>query len=425
MLNPDSVAAVEAARFGERFVRPIYDGYGFARLPGSIETMLTGADAPGLPPAALAGLGPRHETVIMVLIDALGWRFFAPRLAAYPFLRRFLDDGVISRLTTMFPSTTAAHVTAIHTGRDPAASGIYEWFYYEPSLDRIIAPLLFSFAGDKGRETLAAAKVSPQILNSGDTLYQRLAAGGVHASVYQHTSYAQSSFSRVVCAGADMVAFRTLPEALTLLAGRLAAASGPSYHLLYVDTVDAIAHVYGPDSPHVNAEIDTVLTTLDRLLHPALANLGRPSLLLLTADHGQIAIEPARAHLVNQRIPELVEATPLCADERPRAPSGSSRDLFLYVKPEQRDAMHAALTQALTGCAEVHHTADLVAAGLFGPTPSDVFLSRVGDLAILPYAGETVWWANKRFPVRFKGSHGGLTPDEAHTQLAALAYDGS
>ncbi|NTU81810.1 MAG: alkaline phosphatase family protein [Chloroflexales bacterium] len=422
MLNLDSVAAVEAARFGEHFVRPIYAGYGFARLPATVEALLTGEGGPGLPPAALAGLGPRHDTVIMLFIDALGWRFFAPRAEAYPFLRRFLADGVVSRLTTMFPSTTAAHVTAIHTGRDPAASGVYEWFFYEPGLDRVIAPLLFSFAGDKERETLAVANVSPQILFPPGTLYERLAARGVRSSVYQHAAYAQSSFSRVACAGAKLVAYRTLAEAVTLLAGRLAAETGPAYHMLYVDTVDAIAHTHGPDSPHVSAEIDSVLTTLDRLLHPALAGLGRPALLLLTADHGQIAIEPARAHLVNRSLPELVAATPLGADGRPRAPSGSSRDLFLYVNPDRRDEMRAALAQTLAGRAEVHPTADLVAAGLFGPAPSPTFLSRLGDLAVLPYAGETVWWDDQRFPVRFKGSHGGLTPDEAHTQLAALAY---
>jgi hypothetical protein len=46
----------------------------------------------------------------------------------------------------------------------------------------------------------------------------------------------------------------------------------------------------------------------------------------------------------------------------------------------------------------------------------------MADLVILPYAGESVWWHDRRFPVRFRGSHGGLTPEEAHTQLAALAY---
>lgn len=422
MLNPESVAAVEAARFGERFVRPLYDTYGFARIPATVERLLTGEGAAPLPAAALAGLAPGYDTVILLLVDGLGWRFFEPRAERYPFLRRFLDAGVVSRLTTMFPSTTAAHVTAIHTGLDPAASGVYEWFLYEPGVDRIIAPLLYSFAGDRGRETLLAARPHPEALFPRDTLYRRLAARGVGSTVFQHSSYAQSPFTRAVCAGADVVGFRTVAEGLALLAGKLAAQDGPAYYQLYVDTVDTISHLHGPDSPPVEAEIDAVLTALERTLHPALAALGRPALLLLTADHGQIAIEPQRAHLVDRLLPELAAATPSGADGRPLLPGGSSRDLFLYVKEDSLAATHDALAGALAGRAEVHRVAELVAAGMFGPEPSPAFLSRVGNLVVLPHAGETVWWDDKRFPVRFRGSHGGLTPEEAHTQIAALAY---
>lgn len=422
MLNPDSVAAVEAARFGARFVRPIYDSYGFARLPATVERALTGAGAAALPAAALAGMAPRHDTVILLLVDGLGWRFFGPRAGRHPLLRRFMGEGVVSRLTTMFPSTTAAHVTAIHTGLDPAASGVFEWFFYEPGLDRMIAPLLYSFAGDRERETLLAARPHPEALFPRDTLYRRLAARGVRSTVLQHSSYAHSPFTRAVCAGAEVVGFRTVAEALALLAARVAAQTGPAYYQLYIDTVDAVAHIHGPDSAPVEAEIDAVLTAIDRVLHPALAALGRPALLLLTADHGQIAIEPERAILVDRLLPDLLAATPAGADGRPLLPGGSSRDLFLYLRRESRDAAHAALARALDGRAEVHRGADLAAAGMFGPEPSPTFLARLADLVVLPHAGETVWWSDRRFPVRFRGSHGGLSPEEAHTQLAALEY---
>ena len=35
MLNTESLAAVQASRFGERFMRPLYESYCFARVPGS------------------------------------------------------------------------------------------------------------------------------------------------------------------------------------------------------------------------------------------------------------------------------------------------------------------------------------------------------------------------------------------------------
>jgi predicted AlkP superfamily pyrophosphatase or phosphodiesterase len=422
MLNADSVAAVEAARFGPGFVRPLYESYGFARIPGTVERLLTGQGGPGLPAAALAGLAARYETVVLVLVDALGWRFFEAYATQHPFLQRFMTAGVVSRLTTMFPSTTSAHITALHTGLPPGESGVFEWFFYEPGLGRVIAPLLFSFAGDHERETLVEAGVAPQTIFPTTTLYQRLAAHGVRATIYQHSSYAYSSFSNTVCAGAKRIPFRTLSEALILLQMRLQAKRGPHYHVLYLDTVDALAHSYGPEAPHVAAEIDTVLTTLERLLHPTLAGLGRPALLLLTADHGQIATEPKRTLLLNRMLPALAAATPLGRDGQPIAPSGSIRDLFLYVDPARRAELAAALSKLLAGRAEVYRTEDLIAAGLFGPQIGPAFQARVGNLVVLPHPGESVWWDDPRFPPKFKGSHGGLSDAEAQTQLAALGY---
>ncbi|MGQ9927290.1 MAG: alkaline phosphatase family protein [Chloroflexaceae bacterium] len=422
MLNPESVVAVEAARFGERFVRPLYNGYGFAALPGTIERLLTGASVEALPSAAIPGGLERRETVILLFLDSLGWQLFTAHVGHYPFLQRALDHGVVSRLTTMFPSTTAAHVTTIHTGLPPGQSGIFEWFFHEPSLGRIIAPLLFSYAGERERETLAAAGVDAAALFPTATLYQRLAAAGVHATVFMHSAYAHSSYSRIVCAGADTVAYHTLAEAVTLLSQRLEAQHGPAYYLLYIDTIDALCHTYGPVAPHVAAEIDTVLTILDRLLHPALARLGRPVLLLFTADHGHIGVNPAASLLVNRIVPELADATPTGADGRPLAPGGSNRDLFLYLKPDRVEEIGTTLRERLSGRAEVHRVADLADEGFFGPHLSPIFTARAGDLVVLPYAGEAVWWDDGRFKQRHLGMHGGLTPEEAHTELGALMY---
>ena len=41
---------------------------------------------------------------------------------------------------------------------------MYEWFVYDRALDRMICPLMYSFAGDHERGTLAAAGVTPAAL---------------------------------------------------------------------------------------------------------------------------------------------------------------------------------------------------------------------------------------------------------------------
>ena len=177
MLNRRSVEAVSAAAAGPHEVRPLYESYCFSRIPWTIEAALTGEPNPRtLPRDTLGALaGPRPDTVVVLFVDAFGWRFFEEFAESTPALARFLRDGTVSKLTALFPSTTAAHVACLHSGLTPAASGIYEWYQYEPAVGAMIAPLLSSLAGEKGRNGLSLA---PETLFDGETLHERLAARG-------------------------------------------------------------------------------------------------------------------------------------------------------------------------------------------------------------------------------------------------------
>ena len=105
------------------------------------------------------------------------------------------------------------------------------------------------------------------------------------------------------------------------------------------------------------------------------------------------------------------------------APAGAARDYFLYIKDGLSGRGAAFFAERLDGVARVYRTADLLAAGFFGPLPpSDLLLARLGNLVILPYRGQSVWWYEKdRFEQKFYGHHGGLTPQEMQVPLLGLA----
>jgi hypothetical protein len=397
---------------GERFVRPAGGSASFAALPGTVEHALTGTGRP------IPALATRHDRVVLVLVDAFGWRFFE-RHAAHPLLRRFADDGVVVRLSSQFPSTTAAHLTTLYTGAPVGVTGIYEWFMYEPGLERIVAPLLFSYAGDSTRGTLLADGVSPDALFPFETVAQRLAAAGVASFAFQDAAFTPSPYSAAMFRGATLQGERSLAA---MLAG-VAAAVGtitPSYGLVYDGSVDMAGHVHGPSSAQFDARIEAVLTAIGEQLLPRLARLGGSTLLLLTADHGQVDIDPAATIRVNRAWPGISRHLRVGRDGRPLAPAGSTRDLFLHVRDESVETVCDHLGRVLAGRAEVHPAADLVAAGLFGDvTPR--LLERLGTVVVLPYVGETTWWADPRFEVGWRGGHGGLSPDEVDTYVAALS----
>lgn len=85
------------------------------------------------------------------------------------------------------------------------------------------------------------------------------------------------------------------------------------------------------------------------------------------------------------------------------------------------DEAKAFLHKRLDGKADAVKTEALIREGCFGLEVSERFWGRVGNLVILPYRYESVWWYEKdKFEMNFLGHHGGLTPQEMETALYSL-----
>ena len=423
MLNEASIKAVAAAQWTDRFIRPLYDSYCFSRIPALLPALFTGTN-PDLQRTLLGPLAGRYDKIILFFIDAFGWRFFERYADSYPFLRRTLDDGCATKLTSQFPSTTAAHVTAIHTGLPVDQSGVFEWFYYEPTIDALIAPLLFAFAGDNRPGTLLEAGIKPTDIFPYpiETVYTRLAEAGVRSAVYQDAAFTPSPHGAIAFRGADVVPFPKFDTGLTLLADRIRAESGPAYYFLYFDGIDGAGHRYGPNSPEFDTMVDQTMTLIERFLADALKNNNGRTLFLLTADHGHTETDPATTFYINRELPGFERFIKTNRKGQLMVPGGSARDLFLYIKPEHEAEAHSILTDRLQGRAEVHYVRDLVDNHFFGPAvPSQRLLDRLSNLVVLPYEGESVFWYEQgRFEQLFKGHHGGLTRPEMETLLLSL-----
>ena len=406
----------------DQFIAPAYGGGSFADIPGLIRAKLTGGGA-ALQPADGSRLAARYDQVVVLFIDAFGWRFLQ-RFQDHPFLRRFLDHGSATRLTSQFPSTTSAHVTTLYSGKPVGEHGVFEWFYYEPTVDAMIAPLLFSFAGDKERDTLLKAGGEPGRILPPPTFYQELAAAGVNVTLIQPRELVGTIYTNRAAGDAAVASYNTLPEALVNLSYAVAQRKTPACHVLYFPAIDSICHLYGPDSAQTDAEILAFLTLAEQWLAGHARGRLDNTLLMLIADHGQMETDPATCVYVNQ-LAEFAKLAPLLRTNRAGSlliPGGSPRDFFLYVKPAAVDEAQALLSRALAGRAEVVRTADLAAAGYFGATPpSPTFTARCSELVILPYAGESVFWYEQdRFVQKYYGHHGGLTRAEMEIPLLLM-----
>ena len=423
MLNSNSLNAVNGAKYSRRFIKPLYDTYCFSALPQTVEFLLTGEGVSTLPGNCFGNLPTKYDKVILIFVDAFGWRFFQQYAEIYPFLKTFLRHGVVSKMTSQFPSTTAAHVTCMHTGLNVGQSGVYEWNYYEPLVDEVITPLLFAYAGEKNRDSLKASGIPAESFFPTQTLYQKLQTRGIPTYVFQRESYTPSTFSDIVYKGATVLSFKRVSEALSNLVELVITATTPTtYYFLYFDKIDAICHTYGPQSHLFHETVDSFLRMMDELFYKKLSGKVGQTLLILTADHGQVEVDPRRTFYLNKHSINIEQYLQRNLRGKLLVPAGSARDMFLHVKEERKDEAVTLLQKHLSDIAEVYYTEQLVAQHFFGSTqPSREFLSRVGNVVILPYQNETVWWyEGGKFEMHFKGHHGGLTPEEMEIPLLLL-----
>ena len=358
--------------------------HGFASIPATVERLLTGAPG-GLPADMTAGV-ERAEHVAVVLLDAFGMRF-VERHADHPLLKR-LD--AIRPLASQFPSTTTAHVTTMHTDMPVGEHGLYEWIVYEPAYGDVITPLLFAKAGEFTPGTLRGIEMADVLPEQ--TFYQRLVPRSV---VLSPAAFSPSVYDSVALRGAELRTFGDIARGAAMLAEAI---KEPGYTYLFWLMIDATGHSRGPDSPEFDAACIEALDALDAALRDG------PALVLLTADHGQIAVDPARVDYLDD-----------VGDLLAHAPAGSARDVFLHARPGHAKELENTLRERLGDRAEVHAAADLF------PDAGPRLQARMADVCVLPAPGRMAWLRSSRsVESRFRGHHGGMTPEESQTWLGAM-----
>jgi predicted AlkP superfamily pyrophosphatase or phosphodiesterase len=180
----------------------------------------------------------------------------------------------------------------------------------------------------------------------------------------------------------------------------------PAYYFLYIDRLDTICHNYGPYSRQAEETIDQLLTMMDLLFYKELYGKIDNTLLMMTADHGQVEVNPSTTYYLNKQIPGITRYLKTNRAGQPLVPAGSARDMFLYIKEEYIDEAIAVLQHHLAGRAEIYRVRDLLEQHFFGlQEPSPVLLARLGNVVILPYKYETVWWYEEgKFEMHFRAT---------------------
>ncbi len=395
---------------------PDYADGNFAHIPAFLSSLLGAEVDSPLTPERFGFQPGQFDKVVFLFLDAFGWNQFSYfRNRRHRVVSRLAERAQVHKFTAQFPSTTAAHVTTFSTGQVVGEHGVFEWQYYEPEADAVIVPLLFSYAGEKERGTLRDAYIDARDILPTQTLAIKLQESGVRTFSFVPKEYTKTPYNQIMAQGAKVTGYRTVAGGLSSLKRAIDRFDGPALFHFYTPHIDGNAHEYGPFDYRTLAEANAAWLLLDRFLfHPL---RGREDVLLvISADHGQIRIDPQETFYLNLQ-PEFQELRCyLRADRKGQilTPGGSPRDVFLYVRDEYVGRAQNLLRKMLGGRADVLRIEQLIDAGLFGTTePSPDFMKRAGNLVILPRGAGTVWWyEKKKFEITMRGLHGGLSRDE-------------
>jgi len=95
-------------------------------------------------------------------------------------------------------------------------------------------------------------------------------------------------------------------------------------------------------------------------------------------------------------------------------PTGSPRDVFLHIEQDRLEEIYDFLSKKFDGKAKIMMAEDAISLNLFGiGKPTSEFKDRIGNLLILPYRNNTIWFEHikgKKFDSL--GHHGGLSKNE-------------
>jgi len=405
-------------------------------------------------PGAAAALGvavtgpavdfPPAQRVVIVLCDGLGWHNLAARKAHAPFLRRRLAE--MTMLTTTFPSTTAAAIPSFGTSSPPGMTGFVGYTARNPDNGALVNLVPWTqnldptiVATPVGNSQAPKFTISPQDFQHEPQVFQALRTAGVKVTCVGGAKFAGSGLSLAAFGKTDYAVADQPTDRVDAILRLLRQADQLIY--LYWGDLDKVGHQLGPDSN----EWAGALTDFDAAFARLIAGVPRDTLVILTADHGQVTADP------NQQIdvaltPELAANVKLIA--------GEARAVHVYLEPDVDPAAVAARWQSFLGDrAQVWTRQQAIELGLFGGEPADLADGHadladghdsvvgqnslpgpargwarpevapwIGDLVVAPTGQITIVDSRTQTAnsLTLAGVHGSLTPEEMQIPLLAI-----
>ncbi|KPM55965.1 alkaline phosphatase family protein [Frankia sp. CcI49] len=378
------------------FLAPDYRAGSLADVMPSV---LAGMDVPGM--ANVLGL-PAASRVCVLLVDGLGWQLLREHADQAPFLTSLAAGR--EPISAGFPATTATSVSAIGTGMPPGEHGVVG-YSFAVGPDEVLNALGWrsqgngAGGGDGDSSVDLRDRIVPEQFQPRATAFERAAAAGVAVRLVGPAHHDGSGLNRAALRGGRHRAAHALGDLTSGVRDELRG-PGPILCYAYHGDLDLLGHRYGPGSDPWQEQ----LAVVDQLAARIAAGLPPGGLLVVTADHGMVAVaEQDRVDVDTE--PALLDGVRLFG--------GEARTRHLYTHPGATDDVWRAWGEILGERALVLRRHEAIEAGWFGPRVAEHVRPRIGDVVVAAQGTLALIRSGvEPRSSRFAGHHGSLTSSE-------------
>ena len=359
----------------------------------SLADVLTGAFAAMRGGSSALDLSAVRSAAV-ILVDGLGTSSLRERAGHARRLVAALPSTNAS-IMAPFPTTTAAALATLTTGRSAGEHGLTGYSAIDPGADRVVRLLS---GWDEG--------MRPRSWQKCETVFEAAERQGVDAVVVGAERYRVTGYTEAVLRGARFVAAKSVDDRI-LAAVNLLREGVPRLVYVYLPELDMAGHAEGINSAAWLSRLDE----LDAALAPLDSQVPHDAGVLLTADHGMLDV-PAHRRRIISADDELWSGV--------RHVAGEPRCLQLGLHDRsQAERVRDRWLESEGARAWVVTRDEAVAAGWFGMVDADV-LPRIGDVLIaargvVAYYDERTASASARAMV---GQHGSFSAEETQIPLA-------
>lgn len=325
---------------------------------------------------------PSLTGAIVVVVDGMGWHNLHSRSGHARTLVRM--DSI--KAQTVSPSTTAAALTTITTGKLPGQHGLLGFRILHPKFGVLNSLTEWDQISD------------PRDWQLSPTTFELAHVAGLESFVIGRSAHANSGLTGAILTGAKYLGVDILEHRFSEATKTLRQNPGALVYV-YVDELDRAGHKHGCNSFQWINELERIDASVAELLKDLSPGAG----LVITADHGMVDIEESDNFSIEDIEPLRNKIAHIAGEPRFR---------HIYLK-DSAEAVE--LQRELESFAKLFKTFtkdQCIENALFGEV-SDLTSGRIGDLVLIPKSSTALATASDPiFSFPMVGQHGGLTSTE-------------